>query len=236
MRLVSSTILVLCLIINIINANQVPVLSYFKSNTNDEITIGQKLESQSFIENLKKNLQSSNLELIVVDQLKSEDISTQLSKFDFGKNVHFEPQVESPYSSLESFLSENGNLKVNKHKADDVNQALVLFDQLLQKLSSSAVILTGKNRNVRRTRRDTENQEETYTNNTAYIYGKECAAYFDEIYYIDQGSSQTNRQPVHLEIDDTESTFDCDSNSTSTLMIKFNPNSQLKEQKLNSMK
>ena len=63
--------------------------------------------------------------------------------------------------------------------------------------------------------------ESDANNHTAYIYGSQCAALLDGIHVHDQA---TTNPALSLLIDEEDSTFDCDKNTTQKLTIKFAPN------------
>lgn len=134
------------------------------------------------------------------------------------KNSHFEPLVERPLKTLEDYLQQNKNIKVNKIELSDVQSALDKFSQIQEQ--NESVFLTSAGASVeRRVRRQAEvNNPTTSQSNatTTYIYGTQCAAYFDTIYTYDKSSSSVST--VDLPIG-SANTFSCDGDTAEYIFL-----------------
>lgn len=200
-----------------------PVLSYinFDKLLVDSVTYGSPVSSSVFSSDIQKLIRDK-VNLIVVKDLLSQDVS-QLLRKSMIKNSHFEPLVERPLKTLEDYLQQNKNIKVNKIELSDVQSALDKFSQIQEQ--NESVFLTSAGASVeRRVRRQAEaNSPATLQSNatTTYIYGTQCAAYFDTIYSYDKSAS--NPSSVDLPIG-SGNTFTCDG-ETAELKINFNKNS-----------
>lgn len=61
-------------------------------------------------------------------------------------------------------------------------------------------------------------------NNTAVVVGPEgCAAFFQSVYFFDQSNTQTPSN-IYLTVDESESKFNCTSNTSQSLNIAFGNN------------
>lgn len=116
------------------------------------------------------------------------------------------------------------------------------FDKLHQK--SEHVILTAKNANNinlvhERAKREEDNekaQSDRASNATTYVFGEQCAAFFDSVYYFDQSNLQTSTY-VYLPIKNMNNSFECtDLNGTQILTINFENNTGIAGSSVDSLK
>jgi len=163
---------------------------------------------------------NQDLNLIVIDKLTTQDLTFSVRKLDLKSNVDLKPQVESPYETIKTYTN-NHNIKLNILEFDNLEEALNAFNKLHQ---SSNVILTGKS-SQSRSKRDAENKIAPLNgNSTTYLYGDECAAYFDSIYFIDLANLQTSTY-INLIVDNDTSPFKCiNGSATQEFVVKFKEN------------
>ncbi|CAF0803801.1 unnamed protein product [Brachionus calyciflorus] len=216
MLLVSITLLGF---LSLLNAEQVPVLTFFNQAQSRPSIVGKIIGKGDFLGEIKDNL-NQNLNLIVIDKLTTQDLTFSVRKLDLKSNVDLKPQVESPYETIKNYAN-NHNIKLNILEFENLEDALNAFNKLHQ---SSNVILTGKS-SQSRSKRDTEKENElTNGNSTTYLYGDECAAYFDSIYFIDLANLQTSTY-IPLKIENETYPFMCKNGSaTQEFTVKFQKN------------
>lgn len=199
----------------LIAADQVPVLTHFEHLSLSPSTIGKIIGHRDFLSEVKEHL-NQKLNLIVIDHLKTQDLSFAVRKVDLKPNVDLKLQVESPYETIKTYIN-NHKIKINVIESDNLEDALNIFSQLHQ---HSNVILTGKS-SLSRTKRDTEN-EKIEGRNSTYVFGDNCAAFFESVHYVDLAKHQTSNVITLTNID---SSFSCSNESSEqVLTIEFKQN------------
>ncbi|RNA17389.1 V-type proton ATPase subunit [Brachionus plicatilis] len=200
-------------------ADQVPVLTHFGQGLVTPSPVGKIIGQGDFLTEIKEHL-NQNLNLIVIDQLKTQDLAFAVRKADLKPNVDLKLQVESPFETIQTFAN-NHKIKMKIIESDNLEEALNTFSQLHQ---HSNVILTGKS-SLSRLRRDAGDQQIEGGNSTSYAFGEQCAAFFDSIYYIDLARQQSS---TFIPLINTNSSFSCSGTSLEqVLAIDFKQNSGL---------
>lgn len=198
-----------------IAANQVPVLTHFDQLSVSPSTVGKIIGHGDFLSEIKDHL-NEKLYLIVIDKLKTQDLSFAVRKVDLKPEVDLKLQVESPYETIQTYIN-NHKININLIESDNIEDALNVFSQLHQ---HSNVILTGKS-SLSRTKRESEDSK-IESQNTTYVFGDNCAAFFESIHYVDLANHQTSNI---ITLTNTNSSFSCpDESLEQVLTIDFKQN------------
>lgn len=140
--------------------------------------------------------------------MSDEDLRGLLKELRSAKDIHYEPSVQAAYPTLKSFLDRNEiNFDVTDLKMD-IAQAIEEFKSRQGK--SNVVILTGlQTKQVKSiSKRQAEDNvlAEPATANFTDVFGDNCAATFEEVYFMDNSDASASKR-VNVEID--SASFDC---------------------------
>lgn len=201
---------------NSILAAHVPVLTYFGRTPLSSSIVGKIIGQDDFLSEIKEHL-NQNLNLIVMDKLKTEDLTFAVRKLDLKPDVDLKIQVESPFEIIQTYAN-NHKININIIESNNIEDALNVFSKLHQ---HSNVILTGRS-SAARSKRESKNSELEYGNST-YVFGQQCAAFFESIYYMDLAKQQSS---TFIPLININSSFSCsETSSEQVLMIDFKQNS-----------
>lgn len=197
-----------------------PVLAYYdQAKIPSELNLGQLISSSVYSDELKGYLSKTNKLVIftVPNLVTSKTVKQSIADSIFSKKVIYEAQVQSPLDTLNDFAKEN-DIQVSIQKFDTFYDALFQFTNKLNKLEpGTSLILTADNSepNVRVKRAaDEPNKAQANTTRT-YVYGKECAAFFDSIKYSND-NLQTSML-MDLPVDGANSKFSCNNPNDSQM-------------------
>jgi V-type H+-transporting ATPase S1 subunit len=225
------TVLATTALVNAVDVH--PVLYYLnnQASPNSFSSIGETLSSESFLDNIKGSLLSGpNVDLIVVKNLKDEDIRFLFKKTSELKSEHvYEPSVESSYETLIDYLKKS-NIEINYYQVSDAREALDLFLQKAQHPTKS-VFVVGKNddktasRKKRQTNTTTKEQNEREISvepgNNTVLTGANCAVYFTTI-VLEDSTTAGKTTSQELNINPNTTTISCDDvNGTAILTVGF---------------
>jgi hypothetical protein len=214
-----------------------PVLGLYSSvSTHQSLPIGRLTSSKEFAQQLSSLLAgTTNLNVILVtgNLIPRKEIKESLQKSDLNDNVIYHSQVEKPLETLLEHAGKQG-MQVNIERMLYLEDALLRFQQLQSGLASKAsLILTAGQHNpapeasdstVQRAKRaaaSDSSQASTAAGaapnpNNTYVYGAQCAAFFESISFKDDSDPSKKTDLTDLVIDDTATKFDCSSNQTQT--------------------
>lgn len=196
-------------------------------NSDNIVTIGQPLSSGDFSAMLTTF--KTDVDVILVDELSDQDLRGLLKELRSAQNIHYEPSVEAAYPTLKSFLDRNDiNFDVTDFKMD-IAQAIVEFKSRQGK--SNVVIFTGlQTKQVKSISKRQANQDSADNvlaepaGNFTDVFGDNCAATFEQIYFEDMSDATVRPKRVDINVD--SATFDC-SEKKSTLKLKVSSDMKL---------
>lgn len=230
--LVVAAALVVCLAVSETSTTFVPVLS--RLGTKQAMSdLGEHVDSTSFKDQLTISLSKVNqLTLVLLtssgaSSLTSGDFVQEMRRFELDESdVLFQPQVNEAYVTLISYLSSHPSIQVNKVVVNDVNEGLLRFVEALNANKPVIMLQEESNRSDRHKREvAAKEDDEVKANKTRnYVFGDQCAAFFDSVGFVDMSTPQTGPL-VDLPINANDLKFTCvASGNTQVLTISFDNN------------